>query len=88
MTKKVCTTFPLLKIRNSSSKKIVVIPKFDHEKLEVLEDKAIDGLPFSMLHPHGHYNGPSFSNGINCSLPCSEGPWEIHCSKLQHPILV
>jgi hypothetical protein len=44
MTKKVCTTFPLLKIRNSSSKKIVVIPKFDHEKLEVLEDKAIDGL--------------------------------------------
>jgi len=41
MTNKVCTTFPLLKLRNSSSKKIVVIPKFDHEKLEVLEDKQL-----------------------------------------------
>jgi hypothetical protein len=31
----------LLKARNSSSKKIIEIPKLDHDKLEVVENKPL-----------------------------------------------
>jgi hypothetical protein len=45
MSRKVSIAFPLLKARNSSSKKFIEIPKLDHAKLEVVEDKPLMDCP-------------------------------------------